>query len=153
MKLLVVGLVSASAFGLGCGKDMPDPKEPEPDEPTLDAVDPIPEPKELKAGLIITSNPSVEIKIDGKSRGKTPLEVTDLDPGAHEVTFMFEGDDKMTQTVNLGEGETSVSTRTCRQTPATRSWVSRPLQGGRAHHSPRCCRAISAHVPVGSSSR
>lgn len=106
-KLFAGGLVLACALGLGCKKDMPDPKEPDPsDEPTLDAVDPVPDAAPLKAGLIITSSPSVEIQIDGKSVGKTPLEVDDLEPGTHDVTFMFEGDDKMTQTVTLGEGET-----------------------------------------------
>lgn len=84
---------------------MPDPKEPAVDEPSLDADLP-PEPKSLKAGLIITSSPSVDIQIDGKSIGKTPIEVNDLDPGTHDVTFMFDGDEKMTQTVTLGEGET-----------------------------------------------
>jgi hypothetical protein len=106
-KLIPAALVLASAFVLGCDKDMPDPKEPdEKDEPTLDAPDPMPAPEPLKSGLIITSNPSVEIKIDGKSRGETPLEVNDLEAGEHDVTFMFEGDNKMTQTVYLGEGET-----------------------------------------------
>ena len=105
-KLLSAGLVLACGLVLGCDKDMPDPKEPTTDEPTLDAEEPLPEPKALKAGLIITSSPSVEIKIDGKLRGETPLEVNDLEPGEHDVTFMFKGDDKITQTVNLGEGET-----------------------------------------------
>lgn len=103
-KLLTAGLVLASGLFVACDKDMPDPQEPK--EPTLDVEEPLPEPKALKAGLIITSSPSVEIQIDGKPRGKTPLEVTDLEPGEHDVTFMFKGDNKMTQTVNLGEGET-----------------------------------------------
>ncbi len=105
-NLLTPVLILSSALAIGCGKAMPDPKEPKPDTPTLDAAEPLPEPKEMKAGLIITSSPSVEIKIDGKSVGETPLEVNDLDPGEHDVTFMFKGDNKLTQTVNLGEGET-----------------------------------------------
>jgi hypothetical protein len=105
-KLLTAGLILACGQFLGCDKDMPDPNEPKSDEPTLDAEEPLPQPKELKAGLIITSSPSVEVKIDGKSVGETPLEVNDLEPGEHDVTFMFKGEDKITQTVNLGEGET-----------------------------------------------
>ena len=105
-KLFIAGVAVASAFVIGCNKDMPDPAEPKNDEPTLDAPEPLPEPKDLKAGLIITSSPSVEIKIDGKSVGKTPVEVDDLEPGEHDVTFMFKGDDKLTQTVYLSEGET-----------------------------------------------
>ncbi len=103
IKLL--GIALAGALCIGCsGKDMPDPKEPDSD-PTLSS-DPLPEPKALKAGLIITSSPSVEIEIDGKNVGKTPLEVNDLEPGTHDVTFLFDGDERMTQTVTLGEGET-----------------------------------------------
>lgn len=107
MKLVTCALALSSVLAVGCnGKQMPDPKEPsDDDEPSLTA-DPLPEPKSLKAGLIITSSPSVEIQIDGKSVGKTPVEVDDLEPGTHDVTFMFEGDEKMTQTVTLGEGET-----------------------------------------------
>jgi hypothetical protein len=105
-KLLAAVVLLACGPFLGCGKDMPDPKEPKSDEPTLDGEEPLPEPKELKAGLIITSSPSIEIKIDGKSVGETPLDLNDLEPGEHDVTFMFKGDDRITQTVNLGEGET-----------------------------------------------
>ncbi len=105
-KLLHAGLALACTLSIACGKDMPEPKEPKPAEPTLDAEEPLPEPKTLKSGLIITSSPPVEIMIDGKVRGTTPLEVDDLDPGEHDVTFMFEGDNRMTQTVTLGEGET-----------------------------------------------
>ncbi len=106
MLPLLSGLAVAGALVIGCSGDKkPDPKEPAiDDEPAL--VDDVPPPASLKAGLIITSSPSVEIQIDGKSVGETPLEVNDLEPGSHDVTFLFEGDEKMTQTVNLGEGET-----------------------------------------------
>ncbi len=106
-KLIAGCLMLASTAILGCSKDMPDPEEPKTkDEPTLDVPDPRPEPKSLMAGLIITSSPPVEIKIDGKSRGTTPLDLTDIEPGTHDVTFMFKGDERMTQTVTLAEGET-----------------------------------------------
>lgn len=93
----------------GCGKDkVPEPADPTTDEPMLDM--PAPEPKgdslEGKAGVIVTSSPEgVEILVDGKSVGKTPLTHEGLDSGAHDVTFMFEGDGKMTLSVDLGPGE------------------------------------------------
>ena len=101
-------IVTAAGLTLGCGKGkVPKPKEPKLDnEPTLTA-EPPPE-KSLKgqAGLIITSSPEgIEIKVNGKSVGKTPVTKEGLDEGEHDVTFMFEGDDQVTLTVSLGEGE------------------------------------------------
>ncbi len=93
---------------VGCGKGkVPEPKNPK-DEPMLDM--PAPEPKgddlEGKAGVIVTSSPEgIEIKVDGTSVGKTPLTHEGLDSGAHDVTFMFDGDDQVTLTVDLGPGE------------------------------------------------
>lgn len=104
------GLLVAVAVTLvaGCGKDkVPEPKEPT-DEPMLDT--PAPEPQgdslEGKAGVIVTSSPAgVEILVDGKSVGTTPLTHEGLESGSHDVTFLFEGDGKMTLTVDLGPGE------------------------------------------------
>ena len=100
----VLVVASISLFGCSSKKQVPDPKEPT-TEPVLDA-DPPPE-RSLKnqAGLIITSDPSVEVAVDDKVRGKTPITVEGLSAGAHDVTFMFEGDDKVTLPVELAEGE------------------------------------------------
>src|SRR5687768_14688059 len=98
-------LALAGIFGLApaCNKDMPDPNNGE-DEPTLDP-EPMPEPKELKGGLIISSVPPVAVTVDGKKYKKTPVTVEGLEAGEHEVTFLFEGDDQTTLTVEIGEGE------------------------------------------------
>jgi hypothetical protein len=100
--LLVAALLPATA----CKKknDVPEPQEPYVD-PTLEG-DPPPE-RTLKnlAGIIITSDPSFEVMVDGKSVGKTPLTVEHLPEGVHEVTFIDPEGGNATQTVELGEGE------------------------------------------------
>jgi hypothetical protein len=103
-------LVAVALFALpGCGKDkVPEPKDPTEEEPMLDMPAPEPEGDDLegKAGVIVTSSPEgVEILVDGKSVGTTPLTHEGLESGAHDVTFMFEGDGKMTLSVDLGPGE------------------------------------------------
>ena len=101
----VLALLFASTFALGCSNGkVPDPKEPESAEPTLEAM-PEPEGKPLTSGLIITASPNVEVLVDGNSVGTTPVTAEPLEPGAHDVTFMFEGDERVTQTVELAEGE------------------------------------------------
>jgi hypothetical protein len=95
----------AGTLALGCSKDkVPDPSEPRPTGPRLDADEDNPE-KPLTSGLIITASPNVEVLVDGKSYGTTPVTAEPLKPGAHDVTFMFEGDDRVTLPVDLGEGE------------------------------------------------
>ena len=92
----------------GCGKGtVPKTKAPT-DEPMLDMPAPQPQGEDLshKAGVIVTSSPSgIEIQVDGESVGKTPLEHGGLTEGEHDVTFLFEGDDQVTLTVDLGPGE------------------------------------------------
>lgn len=102
-KVLAWLFASTLAFGCSNGK-VPEPKEPEPAEPTLEAM-PEPEGKPLTSGLIITASPPVEVMVDGKSYGTTPVTAEPLEPGAHDVTFMFEGDDRVTLPVELAEGE------------------------------------------------
>jgi hypothetical protein len=86
-----------------CGNsEMPDPKTSD-DGPTLDA-EPEPTAKSEKGGLIISSSPPVEIEVDGKSVGKAPVTVEDLEAGVHSVRFLFE-DDPMSLDVEIGEGE------------------------------------------------
>jgi len=100
--LLVVALLPVTA----CTKknEVPEPHEPYVD-PTLEG-DPPPE-RTLKnmAGIIITSDPSFEVMVDGKSVGKTPLTVENLPEGTHDVTFIDPEGGNATQTVELGEGE------------------------------------------------
>jgi hypothetical protein len=99
-------VAAAASLSLGCGPAKgKKAKEPQLDEPVL-TDDPPPERNlEGQAGLIITASPNIEIKVDGKSVGTTPLTHEGLDSGEHEVTFMFEGDDQVTLTVNLDIGE------------------------------------------------
>jgi len=82
---------------------------PEPQEPYVDpalTVDPPPE-NNLKnsAGIIITSDPPMEVIVNGKKVGKAPLTVENLPAGEHEVTFIDPEGENATQTVELGEGE------------------------------------------------
>jgi len=104
----VLCVVAAASLSLGCGGKG---KAMQPSEPTLDASDlggDDPPERSLagQAGLIITSSPNgIEIMVNGESVGNTPVTHEGLDEGEHEVTFMFEGDDRVTLTVSLGEGE------------------------------------------------
>jgi hypothetical protein len=106
MKPLV--LFAAICFVAACSgkKNVPDPKDPSDEEPTL-TEEPAPERSlEHQAGLIITSSPTgVEVEVDGKSVGETPLETGGLTSGEHDVTFLFQGEGRRTLTVTLGEGE------------------------------------------------
>jgi hypothetical protein len=105
----VLCMVAAASFALGCGTGkVPKPEEPklDDDDPTLSNDAPPQRSLEGQAGLIITSVPEgVEILVDGKSVGKTPVTAEKLNSGEHEVTFMFGGDDRVTLPVSLGEGE------------------------------------------------
>ena len=46
-----------------------------------------------------------EIKLDGKSIGKTPISGYKVPPGTHDVTFVFGDRDTPTLSVTLGPGE------------------------------------------------
>jgi hypothetical protein len=101
----VLVLLFASTLAIGCSNGrVPDPKDPSTGEPTLEG-EPEHEGKPLTSGLIITASPNVEVLVDGKSIGTTPVTAEPLEPGAHDVTFMFEGDERVTQTIELAEGE------------------------------------------------
>ena len=55
----------------------------------------------------IDSSPSMaDVYIDGKNRGKTPLLLSDLLIGEHQVTFVRKGYADYTDTVTVREGET-----------------------------------------------
>lgn len=100
-------MVASACLALGCKGKVPEPTEPKiEDEPTL-TNDPAPERSlEGQAGLIITSSPSgIEVQVNGTPVGKTPVTKEGLNSGEHDVTFMFEGDDRVTLTVRLSEGE------------------------------------------------
>jgi hypothetical protein len=97
LPFLFVGLAA-------CGNsDLPDPKNGGDDDPSIDA-EPEPDGKVEKGGLIISSSPAVEIEVDGKSVGKAPITVNDLEAGVHTVRFLFD-DDPMSLDVEIGEGE------------------------------------------------
>ncbi|MBW2459235.1 MAG: PEGA domain-containing protein, partial [Deltaproteobacteria bacterium] len=57
------------------------------------------------SGIIITSDPSFEVMVDGKKVGKTPLTIENLPAGTHDVTFIDPEGGNATQTVELAEGE------------------------------------------------
>lgn len=104
----LAGLVLMGLASVGCSGDkVPEPKAPEP--PTLsgddDLMGEIPENKPLESGIIVkSSEEGVEIRIDGEVKGKTPLEVV-VEPGTHEVVFVFSEDNQVTHSVEVGEGQ------------------------------------------------
>jgi hypothetical protein len=96
----------AGTLALGCGSKKgpdPDPKTPV-DDPMLDVDEPVAKPPD--AGLIITSSPAgAEVVINGESKGNTPITVEKMSPGTHDVTFVFEDGEKVTQSIDLAENE------------------------------------------------
>ena len=99
-------LVAALLPVVACNKksEVPEPQEPYVD-PTLEGDPPPNRSLKNKAGIIITSDPSFEVLVDGKPVGKTPLTVEHLPAGTHEVTFIDKEGGNATQMVELAEGE------------------------------------------------
>lgn len=102
----MTALFMAALLCTGCKSTaaVNEPDEPDP-EPALNAGPPPERSLENSAGIIISSSPSLEVKVDGKSVGKAPLTVEHLASGEHEVTFIDDAEGNATYTVELGEGE------------------------------------------------
>jgi hypothetical protein len=95
----------ASGWLAACGKPPAVPAPPT-DEADLEVIPIAPEEDfSNSCGLIIASNPSTEVLVDGKSAGKTPVTVEDLAAGSHEVTFVGPDGENVTMTVELAEGQ------------------------------------------------
>jgi hypothetical protein len=50
----------------------------------------------------------MEVLLDGKPAGKTPVTLENLKPGSHDITYKDEANGNATYTVDLGEGEYKV---------------------------------------------
>jgi hypothetical protein len=65
-------------------------------------------PSSRPAGLDVISDPAgSEVLVDGRSRGKTPLDLDDLDPGHHEVEVRATGYNNYKRSVDLQQGARS----------------------------------------------
>ena len=66
------------------------------------------ETKPATGSLSVNSNPSgATVLIDGKERGTTPVEVSNLTLGKHQLKVQMQGYEDLTQTVTVKEGQTS----------------------------------------------
>ncbi|MEM9696788.1 MAG: PEGA domain-containing protein [Myxococcota bacterium] len=101
-----VHIVLLAVAGLtACGGDaVPDPKTA-PQPPTLSAEpEPEAEAPALKSYLIIeATEEGIEVLVDGKPRGKTPLDL-EVEPGYHEITYVSKDGEKTTYTAEVPEG-------------------------------------------------
>ena len=74
--------------------------QPEPVKPA--------ESKPVTGSLSVNSNPSgATVLIDGKERGTTPVELSNLSLGKHQLKVQKQGYEDLTQTVTVKEGQTS----------------------------------------------
>ena len=78
----------------------PEEHQPEPVKPA--------ESKPATGSLSVNSNPSgATVLIDGKERGTTPVEVSNLSLGKHQLKVQMQGYEDLTQNVTVKEGVTS----------------------------------------------
>lgn len=89
----------------------PDSKEeaPSPSPTVAKAVEeekpaPPPPAQGLSALTVITSPPGAQVRIDGKDKGKTPLTITDAQPGERKVDIFRPGHASVTRTVTVKAG-------------------------------------------------
>jgi hypothetical protein len=112
VRKFLVGLTAVLLLLGGCkGKDSEVPDAEEEGE-YVNAEDLIgggetPPEKSLEnqSGLIIESPVPVQVLVDGKKVGKTPITVDNLSAGEHEVVFLDPDEGRVTMTVHLGAGE------------------------------------------------
>ena len=63
----------------------------------------------VSGGIQITTSPSgLEVSVDGRTQGRTPLTVSDLPPGSHEVTVSDPCMTATARTMVVASGETGV---------------------------------------------
>lgn len=95
-------LVVAGCKGSGGKSDPNEPDEPY-TNPLLEGGDEPPTTSmENQAGMIIQSSPSgMEVRVDGKSVGSTPVTVDNLSEGEHEVIYVDPKDGNVTYTIDL----------------------------------------------------
>jgi hypothetical protein len=115
-----VAFAAALLGGAACGGGTPPPEAPKSTTTVTDPADQIPMDSEGEdiAFLDITSAREVEILLDGKSIGKTPLELQKVTPGTHEVTFVDERGGNRTLVVTVGPGESQTVSSNANPTSA-----------------------------------
>jgi TonB family protein len=113
--LLLVAVVAGAVWFLrNRGPEVEPVATPAPPPSTVEAVQPTPPPpaEVVKGRLHVQSEPTgATVTINGEAKGVTPLDVTDLFLGNHEVKVELKGYDPVTQTVVLSQ-ETPLSEQT-----------------------------------------
>jgi hypothetical protein len=95
--LALAAFALVSLFGTACGGG----PTPEPVTPTPLATPPVddaPTAEDVSFLEVLSGQPT-DVKIDGKSAGKTPITGYKVSAGTHEVTFLFSEDNAQTITV------------------------------------------------------
>lgn len=97
---LLASLLVACSGGTGNAP----PREP---EPTMAASEPeAPPAKAVWATIEVLSSPAgMEVLLDGKPVGKTPVTLDKVMPGSHDVTYKDAANGDATYTLEVGEGE------------------------------------------------
>lgn len=97
-------LLLASLLAACGGAAKPVPNEPEPTMTTTQSEPPAA--KAMWATIeVLSSPPGMEVHLDGKSVGKTPITLDKVTPGMHDVTYKDEANGDATYSVEVGEGE------------------------------------------------
>ena len=92
-----------AAVGCSGASEVPAPTAPKP--PTI-APAPVPDQVVHKGSIEVQSSPAgLQVKVNGKVVGKTPVTIDNLAPGTHEVTYVDPQDGDVTMSVELGEGQ------------------------------------------------
>ena len=81
------GNKDSDKFCKSCGARLPEPPPPKPSTPRVSGAAAVSGP-----GVRITSRPAgAEVNIDGQYRGRTPLQLGDLQPGRHDYELIRSG--------------------------------------------------------------
>ncbi|MBM4360211.1 MAG: PEGA domain-containing protein [Deltaproteobacteria bacterium] len=109
VQSFLVPVALSSALLVGCGAPQADLPPPKVAEPTLTQSQPEPPRKEHLATIEVLSSPAgMEVLLDSKPAGKTPVTIENLQPGSHDVTYKDEANGNATYSVEVGEGEYKV---------------------------------------------
>ena len=106
MNRSFVSLVLPSWILIACGSaPTAEPQSPPPSTaPPVATAETSTEETQSHIDILSPKGPA-EIKLDGKSIGKTPIDHYLITPGRHDVTFVYGPGDEQTLSVNVAAGK------------------------------------------------
>lgn len=122
-----LAILAMASFSPGCGGEVKAQKQPEGPEPATTFDPHMGEPPEDDSALLdVLSDPPVDILLDGKPIGTSPISAHKVTAGRHDVTFVDEKGGNRTMSVTLQPGET----RTVKSDRPLSSSDARAVEGG-----------------------